>query len=84
MILITGGAGFIGSSIAADFHERNHDIVICDWLGQNDKWKNIQKLVPKDIIAPEALPTGLTGGAMNLPPSSTWAQLAPRRKPMPT
>jgi ADP-L-glycero-D-manno-heptose 6-epimerase len=56
MILITGGAGFIGSNIAAVFHERNHDIAICDWLGQNDKWKNIQKLVPQDIITPEALP----------------------------
>ena len=59
MILITGGAGFIGSNIAADFHERNHDIAICDWLGHSDKWKNIQKLVPQDIIAPEALPRWL-------------------------
>ena len=56
MILITGGAGFIGSNIAADFQERNHDIAICVWLGHGDKWKNIQKLVPQDIITPEALP----------------------------
>jgi len=59
MILITGGAGFIGSNIAADFHDQNYDIAICDWLGNSDKWKNIQKLVPKDIIAPEALPRWL-------------------------
>jgi nucleoside-diphosphate-sugar epimerase len=37
MILITGGAGFIGSNIASNFHDQNHDFAICDWLGHGNK-----------------------------------------------
>ena len=41
-LLVTGGAGFIGSNIAADFHERNSYIATCDTLGHSAKWQNIQ------------------------------------------
>lgn len=67
MILVTGGAGFIGSNIAADLYRNNVDVVISDWLGQDDKWKNIQNIVPQDIVDPGNLLKWLDqrGGALS-------------------
>ncbi|MBH88907.1 MAG: ADP-glyceromanno-heptose 6-epimerase [Magnetovibrio sp.] len=56
MYLITGGAGFIGSNIAAAIEARGlGKVVICDRLGNEDKWKNIAKLDLIDIVQPEQL-----------------------------
>ena len=45
MIIITGGAGFIGSAIAAALNKRGvFDILIVDQLGQDEKWKNLRRL----------------------------------------
>jgi len=45
MIIITGGAGFIGSAIAAALNQRGiEDILIVDELGQDEKWKNLRTL----------------------------------------
>lgn len=61
MILITGGAGFIGSNIAARLCDDGHDVVVCDWLGDdNVKWQNLKKRLLYRIIAPEALDAFLT------------------------
>lgn len=56
MYVITGGAGFIGSNIAASLDSDGADIVIADWLGTDDfKWRNIAKRRLRDLIAPEAI-----------------------------
>ena len=56
MIVITGAAGFIGSNILATLNQRGRtDIVVCDWLGTGEKWRNIAKAAFVDIVAPEAL-----------------------------
>ena len=56
MIVVTGGAGFIGSNILAALEERGHrDLVVCDRLRSNDKWRNIAKRELSDIVAPEQL-----------------------------
>lgn len=56
MIIVTGGAGFIGSNLVAALEEKGaSDIVVCDWLGSGDKWKNIAKRGLRDIIRPEKL-----------------------------
>lgn len=67
MILITGGAGFIGSNIAARLCDDGHDVVVCDWLGSDHvKWQNLKNRPLYRIVAPEALDaflsedTGLT------------------------
>ncbi len=56
MIVITGGAGFIGSNLAAALEERGErDLVVCDRLGDADKWRNLAKRAPAAIVPPEAL-----------------------------
>lgn len=62
MHVITGGAGFIGSNIAAELDDDGHDIVIVDLLGDEDlKWRNIAKRRVRDIIPPDDLPAFLAG-----------------------
>jgi len=60
MILITGGAGFIGSNLAATLNARGEtDLIICDWLGSDGKWRNLAKRELADVMAPESLPAFL-------------------------
>ena len=54
MIIVTGGAGFIGSYVVAGLEAQGYkDIVVVDWLGKEDKWKNIAKRELAAIVAPE-------------------------------
>jgi len=56
MIIVTGGAGFIGSNIVKELEARGaRDIVVCDLMGSDDKWKNIAKRELADILPPEDL-----------------------------
>jgi ADP-L-glycero-D-manno-heptose 6-epimerase len=58
IVLVTGGAGFIGSNIVARLCERGDvDVVVCDRLREDSlgKWRNIAKHPIADFVAPEAL-----------------------------
>ncbi len=55
MILITGGAGFIGSNLHAVLTRRGHETVIVDTLGSEGKWRNLAKHPPARIIHPRDL-----------------------------
>ena len=45
MIIVTGGAGFIGSAIVAALNARGIDnILVVDILGKDEKWKNLRRL----------------------------------------
>jgi len=45
MIIITGGAGFIGSAIIAALNKRGiTDILVVDELACDEKWKNLRNL----------------------------------------
>jgi ADP-L-glycero-D-manno-heptose 6-epimerase len=66
MYVITGGAGFIGSNIAAALAQRGEDIVVCDWFGTNDKWRNLGGVRVHDILFPEDLEAWLVGRAGRL------------------
>lgn len=67
MILITGGAGFIGSNLVAALEERGaSDLVVCDRLGKDEKWRNLGKRELAALISPEALPGFLEAQGKNL------------------
>jgi len=58
MIVVTGGAGFIGSNIVARLTaETAYDVVVCDRLETADlaKWKNLAKHPVADFWSPEEL-----------------------------
>jgi ADP-L-glycero-D-manno-heptose 6-epimerase len=51
MIIVTGGAGFIGSAIAWRLNSLGYDnIIIVDELGKDEKWKNLVGLKYSDFI----------------------------------
>ena len=50
-IIVTGGAGFIGSAIVWRLNELGHDdILIVDRMDETDKWKNLAPLKFADYI----------------------------------
>jgi ADP-L-glycero-D-manno-heptose 6-epimerase len=50
-ILVTGGAGFIGSALIWALNQRGHsDIVVTDFLGSDEKWKNLVPLKFADYV----------------------------------
>jgi ADP-L-glycero-D-manno-heptose 6-epimerase len=57
-VLVTGGAGFIGSNIAARLVEHGRwDVAVCDRLrtAELGKWRNLAKHAIADFVAPEQL-----------------------------
>jgi ADP-L-glycero-D-manno-heptose 6-epimerase len=52
MILITGGAGFIGSNLQAALARRGLETVVVDSLGCKGKWQNLAGHPPDRIIPP--------------------------------
>lgn len=62
MLLVTGGAGFIGSNVVAALNDAGHsDVVVCDLLGRDGKWRNLAKRQLVDIVPPAELPDWLKG-----------------------
>ncbi|MDN4983751.1 ADP-glyceromanno-heptose 6-epimerase [Bradyrhizobium arachidis] len=62
MLLVTGGAGFIGSNVVAALNEAGRsDVVVSDLLGSDGKWRNLAKRQLVDIVPPVELPDWLKG-----------------------
>jgi ADP-L-glycero-D-manno-heptose 6-epimerase len=51
MLLVTGGAGFIGSNVVAALNDAGRrDVVVCDILGHDGKWRNLAKRQLADFV----------------------------------
>jgi ADP-L-glycero-D-manno-heptose 6-epimerase len=62
MLLVTGGAGFIGSNVVAALNDAGRaDVAVCDLLGQDGKWRNLAKRRLADIVPPAELADWLKG-----------------------
>ena len=57
MIIVTGGAGFIGSCLIEGLQEQKGlmDITVCDYMEEGDKWRNLAKREIRDIVHPDRL-----------------------------
>jgi ADP-L-glycero-D-manno-heptose 6-epimerase len=54
-IVVTGAAGFIGRNVVAALNKRGlTDILLVDYLGKDEKWKNLRGLSYEDILSPSA------------------------------
>ena len=64
-ILVTGGAGFIGSAIVWELNRRGCErIVVADILGTGEKWKNLTPLRFEDYLEADDLRPRLENGAL--------------------
>jgi ADP-L-glycero-D-manno-heptose 6-epimerase len=62
MLLVTGGAGFIGSNVVAALNGAGRaDVAVCDTLGHDGKWRNLARRRLADIVPPAELMAWLQG-----------------------
>ncbi len=55
-ILVTGGAGFIGSALIWDLNQRGvDDVLVADFLGTDEKWRNLTPLRFHDYLEADDL-----------------------------
>src|SRR6202047_5119608 len=62
MLLVTGGAGFIGSNVVASPNEAGGaDVAVSYVLGSDDKWRNLARRQIADFVPPTELRQWLEG-----------------------
>src|SRR5208283_4780608 len=64
-VLVTGGAGFIGSALVWALNRRGcENIVVCDRLGMDQKWRNLTPLRFADYVEADNLLSRLQAGTL--------------------
>ncbi len=67
VIIITGGAGFIGSNFIASYMSKyKGKIVVCDIFHSDDKWQNVKNHLVYDFVTPTELPVYLKNNAQEI------------------
>lgn len=75
MIIVTGGAGFIGSAVVWALNQRGQeDILVVDHLGESDKWRNLTGLRFADYMEKDDFAARAASGAA-LPDASAVVHL---------
>lgn len=65
-IIVTGGAGFIGSNLVAALNDRGVDcILLVDHLDESEKWKNLVGLHFEDYLDKEAFRKRVAEGTLD-------------------
>ncbi len=68
MLIVTGGAGFIGSALVAGLNAKGiTDILIVDILGKDEKWKNLRQISFTDYLEADDFIDIITAGRFALP-----------------
>ncbi len=84
-IIVTGGAGFIGSNLVEGLNRRGlSDILVVDNLGRDEKWRNLSGLQFADYLQKDAFVGSCAGiGWEKRTPSFIWGHAVRRRRPTP-
>ena len=62
MIIVTGGAGFLGSALVWGLNAAGHDdILVVDNLGHGEKWKNLVNRRFADYLHKDAFLEAIAG-----------------------
>ncbi|MDD4538290.1 MAG: ADP-glyceromanno-heptose 6-epimerase [Lentisphaeria bacterium] len=71
MIIVTGGAGLIGSALVWTLNQQGRDdIVIVDHLGESEKWQNLRALRFQDYLEKDEFRQLLLSGRWQRPPEA--------------
>jgi ADP-L-glycero-D-manno-heptose 6-epimerase len=70
-IIVTGGAGFIGSALVWKLNQEGvRDILVVDALGTEEKWKNLVGLRYRDFLHKDEFLRQIQGGSLAFTPDA--------------
>jgi ADP-L-glycero-D-manno-heptose 6-epimerase len=62
--VVTGAAGFIGSHLAQSLQKNGLSVVGSDFMGDDERWRNLAAAGIEDFVSPEELPEELRSGRL--------------------